>query len=226
MNCPEALSTRLSRTLYDGQGFGTFNIVRRCLGLSWISVNLKRKKVRISSFASEVWPRKICRVMLDKGSMVNSSRIHGSGRLVTMKQIRSHPPTEGRWNTLPKSRRTLDCTSSPSHSSSPSIIITIGCFDSSETCCNGSRISFCNCISSAFVGIDGLLATTASMIYRHQGWRARARKQSWGIEIRPCFVHWQGHIARRKSFLRAIVQLHIVCRVIGRLPFCLNPLDH
>ena len=180
MNCPEALSTRSSRTLYDGQGFGTFDIVRRCLGLSWISVNPKRKKVRISSSASGVWPRKICRVILDKGSTVNSSQIHGSGRLVTMKQIRLHPPMEGRWNTLPKSRRTLDCTSSPSHSSSPSIIMTMGCVDSSETCCSGSRISFCSCISNAFVGIDGLLATTASMILPTSGMAKESSKEIVG----------------------------------------------
>ena len=164
MNCPDALSTRSSRTRCDGQGFATFNIMRRCLGLSWISVNPERKKVRMSSFASDVWPRKICRVMLDKGSMVNSSWIHGSGRLVTIKQIRSYPPMEGRWNIPPKSRRTLDCTSSPSHSSSLSIIITTGCLGCSETCRSGPRISFCSCISRSFVGMDRSLATTSSII--------------------------------------------------------------
>jgi len=53
MNCPEALSTRSLRTRYVGQGFTMFDIERRCLGLSWISVNPKQKKVRMSSFASD-----------------------------------------------------------------------------------------------------------------------------------------------------------------------------
>ena len=70
-------------------------------------MNPERKKVRMSLFALDVWPRKICRAMLDKGSIVNSSCIHGPDWLVTMKQIRSHP-TDGRWNIPPKSRRTLD----------------------------------------------------------------------------------------------------------------------
>jgi hypothetical protein len=119
-------------------------------------------------------------VIPDDGSIMNSSWIHDSGRLVTMKQIRPHPPTEGCWNTLPKSRRTLDCMSSPSHSSSPSIIITIGCFDSSETCCSGSRINFCSCISSAFVGIDGSLATIASIILPASGMARESPKETVG----------------------------------------------
>ena len=100
---------------------------------------------------------------------MNSPQIHGSGRLVTIKQIRSHPPTAGRWNTPPKSRRTLDCPSSSSHSSSPSIILTNGCSDCSETCCSGSRISFYSCISSSFVGIDGSLARISLIILPTSG---------------------------------------------------------
>ena len=50
MNCP------------DAQDFATFDIVRRYLELPWISAKPKPKKVWTSSFASDAWTRKICRV--------------------------------------------------------------------------------------------------------------------------------------------------------------------
>ena len=104
-------------------------------------MNSKRKKVRISSLASDVWSKKICPVILDKEY----------GRPVTMKQIRSHPPTEGRWNTAQESKNIgLYVLSLTFVQPIPSITITISCLNCSETCCSGPRISFCSCISSAF----------------------------------------------------------------------------
>ena len=128
-------------------------------------------------------------------------------------RTRSHPPTEGRWNTLPKSRRTLFCTR-------PSIRIKISCFVSSGTCCSGSRISFCSCIFNGFVGIDGSWATTASML----GMAWESAKEI--VRNRNSALLRRGACREKKSFQQATVQPRIVCRVTGRLRSCLRPLGH